>query len=125
MHATVEEEGRSRASDLVTSKFNKRHKPIRTAAKTRRAIKPAIKRFSLSLSLVPLALREKRREKEGCVGMDRKGSSCGGCTVVNRGKVGRVRDDALAAEGGVLIETSGRPITPALNQCSLGPGPFR
>lgn len=50
MHATLEEgRARSRASDLVTSKFNKRHKPIRTAAKTRRAIKPAITRFSLSL----------------------------------------------------------------------------
>lgn len=62
MHATLEEgRARSRASDLVTSKFNKRHKPIRTAAKTRRAIKPAITRFSLSLFSRQRRGRGKRR----------------------------------------------------------------
>lgn len=68
MHATLEGgRARSRASDLVTSKFNKRHKPIRTAAKTRRAIKPAITRFSLSLSLLSRCRRrgEERGGKEG------------------------------------------------------------
>ena len=72
MHATLEEgRARSRASDLVTSKFNKRHKPIRTAAKTRRAIKPAITRFSLSLSSLA---RDGEEEKEGSEGWD---EACG------------------------------------------------
>lgn len=85
MHATLEEgRARSRASDLVTSKFNKRHKPIRTAAKTRRAIKPAITRFSLSL----LSLSGRGEERGGKEGKRRPGDGtkrvavC--CTVVNR-----------------------------------------
>lgn len=66
MHATLEEgRARSRASDLVTSKFNKRHKPIRTAAKTRRAIKPAITRFSLSLSSLARDGEEEKEDSEG------------------------------------------------------------
>lgn len=83
MHATLEEgRARSRASDLVTSKFNKRHKPIRTAAKTRRAIKPAITRFSLSLSLLSpeTGKRKKKAPRDGtkrvalrCMVVNRKG----------------------------------------------------
>lgn len=86
MHATLEEgRARSRASDLVTSKFNKRHKPIRTAAKTRRAIKPAITRFSLSLFS---RCRGRGEERGGKEGKRRPGDGtkrvavC--CTVVNR-----------------------------------------
>lgn len=81
MHATLEEgRARSRASDLVTSKFNKRHKPIRTAAKTRRAIKPAITRFSLSLSLLSpeTGKRKKKAPRDGT----KRVALC--CMVVNR-----------------------------------------
>lgn len=81
MHATLEEgRARSRASDLVTSKFNKRHKPIRTAAKTRRAIKPAITRFSLSLSLLSpeTGKRKKKTPRDGT----KRVALC--CMVVNR-----------------------------------------
>lgn len=97
MHATLEEgRARSRASDLVTSKFNKRHKPIRTAAKTRRAIKPAITRFSLSSLVVGGGGKsaEERREKEGR-GMGRSVWLC-----VARWLTGKVRGVRERISGG-------------------------
>lgn len=64
----------------MTSKFNKRHKPIRTAAKTRRAIKAAIKRSPFSRPVgggCTTLDRESKRQKEGV-------EAWLACMVVNR-----------------------------------------